>query len=142
MTDIFTTGPLHPIRQALIVIGAYLVAEIFLVACAFLWVFIYSLVIYPGGENAHYEGYAQVSSPVVAVVLAGPVFFAIGRFMRRRWDQALKLAMATGLVNVLVAVLLVMTSDMEDLTYQVSMMVLATIAMLTGAYIGARAENR
>ncbi len=142
MAEVFIPNPLNPIKQVLVVIGAYLVAEIFLVACAFLWVFIYSMAIDTGGDNAYYEAYAQISSPVVAVVLAGPVFFAIGRFMRRRWDQALKLAIATALINVLVAIALVTLSEIEAFAYQVSMMGLATITMLTGAYLGARAENR
>ncbi len=62
--------------------------------------------------------------------------------MRRRWDQALKLAIATGLVNVIVAVALVTLSEIDEFAYQVSMMGLATITMLMGAYLGARADNR
>ena len=72
MAEVLTPSPLNPIKQIFIVIGAYLAAEIFLVACAFLWVFIFSMAIDTGGDNAYYEAYAQVSSPVVAVVLAGP----------------------------------------------------------------------
>ena len=66
---------MNPIKQALIIIAAYLVAETFLVACAYLWVFIYSMLIYSGGDSAYYEAYAQVASPVVAVALAGPGVF-------------------------------------------------------------------
>ncbi len=142
MAEVITPNPLNLVKQVFIVLGAYVTAEIFLVACAYLWVFIYSMFINTGGNNAYYEAYAQISSPVVAVLLAGPAFFVIGRFMRRRWDQALKLAIATGLVNVIVAVALVTLSEIDEFAYQVSMMGLATIAMLTGAYFGARGENR
>ncbi len=62
--------------------------------------------------------------------------------MRRRWDQALKLALAAGALNIVVAALVVTTTTVDDLAYAVSMMVLATIAMLTGAYLGARVLTR
>ncbi len=133
---------MNPIKQALIIIAAYLVAETFLVACAYLWVFIYSMLIYSGGDSAYYEAYAQVASPVVAVALAGPVFFAIGRAMRRRWsDQAQKLAIGAGVVNFVVSVPLVVTTVVDDLVYNLLMVVLATLAMLAGAYVGTRSET-
>ena len=81
MAEVITPNPLNLVKQVFIVLGAYVTAEIFLVACAYLWVFIYSMFIDTGGNNAYYEAYAQISSPVVAVLLAGPAFFVIGRFM-------------------------------------------------------------
>ena len=54
-----TPGLLNPIKQILLVVCAYLSAEIFLVACAFFWVFIYSMFINPGGDNAFYESYSK-----------------------------------------------------------------------------------
>lgn len=41
-----------------VVIGTYVLAEIFLIAMAFFWVFIYSMLIYADGNEAYYQSYA------------------------------------------------------------------------------------
>ena len=55
-------------RVAAYAIGGFLVTEIVLIALAFLWVFIYSTTINTGGDEAYYQAYAQVASPVVAIL--------------------------------------------------------------------------
>ncbi len=45
MAETTAASPLNPIKQALVVIAAYLVAETLLVLCAYLWVFVYSVLI-------------------------------------------------------------------------------------------------
>ena len=62
--------------------------------------------------------------------------------MRRRWsDQAQKLAIGAGVVNFVVSVPLVVTTIVDDLVYNLLMVVLATLAMLAGAYVGTRSET-
>ncbi len=139
MPEPIAPDPLTAFKQVLIVVVAYLVAEVFLVACAYLWVFVYSLVFYSGGDNAYYEAYAQVSSPIAAVVLAGPTYFVIGLFMRRRFpDHALRLALAPAVVGFIVAMPLVIATVVDDFLYNVVMVLLSTLAALVGAYLGAR----
>ena len=141
MSDASAPTQLHPVKQALVIIGGYLASETVLVACAILWVFLYSTLIYRDGDNAYYASYAQLSSPVVAVVLAGPVFFALGRFLRRRFrDQALRLAMVTAVVGIVIDLPLVMVGDVDSPVYSLTTIVLSVLASLIGAYRGARLE--
>ncbi len=120
-------------------LGAYILMEITLVAFAFLWVFIYSMLIYSDGDQAYYEAYAQKSSPVVAVVLAGPVFFLTARLMRNRWpDQALRLALTSCVLALVVALPQLLLYEAESLSFQLTTAVLSMATMLTGALLGAR----
>ena len=131
--------PLGLAGQVGLILGTYIAAEIVLVAAAYLWVFIYSVTIYSSGDQAYYEAYAQLSSPVVAVLLAGPVFFVAGRLIRERWPkQAVKLAMTAGGLNILVSLPLVLSSDIEHSAYHLTAVLLATTAMIIGAWLGAR----
>ena len=139
MSDAAMTDRLGPLRQALAVLGAYVVLEVVLVSMAFLWVFIYSVAIYSEGDQAHYEAYAQVSSPVVAVLLAGPVFFLVARWMRGRWPgEALRMALATCVLGLVVGATLVILGEVENLAFSLTMVVLATATTAAGAVVGAR----
>ena len=128
--------------QAGIIVGTYITAEIVLVLAAYLWVYIYSIAIHSGGDHAYYEAYAQLSSPVVAVLLAGPVFFAAGRLIRKRWpEQAVKLAIAAGGLNILISLPLVLGSNLENATYHLIAVILATTAMISGGWLGAKPDK-
>lgn len=119
-------------------IGGFLATEVVMVASAILWVFIYSALINTGGDQAFYEAYAQVASPVVAVVVAGPVFFAMGRFLMRLGERARTVAIGVVVANLLVDFPLVIFSA-EELGYNLIMSILAATGKIVGALYGTRA---
>ncbi len=70
------------VKTTLWILLATIITLVIMVACAYLWVYGYSAIIHTAGDAAFYEAYAQRASPVVAVLVAFPVFFVMGRFMR------------------------------------------------------------
>lgn len=119
------------------VVGAFVVAMAVMIAAAYGWVFVYSVVINPSGDAAFYEAYARVASPVVAVALSFPVFYGVGRFMRRFGRQAVVAALSVVAINVALDVVALLTVA-EDLGYNVLMSGLAALGKIFGAYRGAR----
>ena len=55
------------------------------VACAFLWVFIYSALIAPGQDEAAYQAYAMRAAPWSSVVAGIPILLAVG-WLLARWQ--------------------------------------------------------
>ena len=123
--------------RAFAVVGAFVVSGIVMVACAFAWVFIYSTLIDTSGDDAYYQEYAKVASPVVALVVAGPIFFAVGRFMRRFGERAVPLALSVVLLNLILDVVAVSTMA-KDVPYNASMSAVVALVKLGAAYFGAR----
>ncbi len=119
------------------IIAGFVLTLAVLIAAAYLWVWIYSVAIFTGGDAAHYEAYAQVASPVVAVVLSFPVFYVMGRFMKRFGEKAMFAAMGVVGINLVMDVLAVSTMA-EDMTFNVTMSVLSAAGKIAGAYFGAR----
>ncbi len=54
------------------------------VACAFLWVFIYSMLIAPGQDEAAYQAYAMRAAPWCSVIAGVPILFGAG-WLLARW---------------------------------------------------------
>lgn len=71
-------------REAAWIVGCWLLAHVVLIAGAVAWVALYSLVIAPGLPEEAYHAHAQVASPYVSIVLGGPVFWALARWLRSR----------------------------------------------------------
>jgi hypothetical protein len=130
-----------PGTQIAAVIGGFALTEAVMIGCAFAWVFLYSTLIFSGGDNAYYQAHAQVASPVVAVVTAGPIFFAMGRFMRRFGERALLLALCVVGVN-LVFDAAIIASVSEEFVYITAMSVLSAAGKVGGAYGGAQGGVR
>ncbi|MFN8441300.1 MAG: hypothetical protein U0175_11045 [Caldilineaceae bacterium] len=61
-----------------------LAAEILLIVCAVLWVFIYSTFINPGQSLSTYESYAQTASPYVAIIVSFPLFLLLAWWVAHR----------------------------------------------------------
>lgn len=123
------------------IILAFVVSLVVMIACAYLWVFIYSQWIYSGGSPAFYAEYAAVASPVVAVVVACPVFFCVGRYMRRFGRVARNAAMAVVAINLAVDIALVisMVAGAGETPVQfVLMSGFAGLGKLLGAYAGSQ----
>ena len=124
-------------NTTLYVLVGFLVTEIAMVACAFIWVFIYSTTIDTTGNAAYYQAYAQDASPVVAVVVAFPIFFAMGRVFCRLGARATMAALIAVGINLAIDFPLVLTMA-EDLPYAVIASVLSASGKIGGAYVGTR----
>jgi hypothetical protein len=117
-----------------IVLG-FLITEVVMIACAFAWVFVYSVLISPGGDEAFYQAFAKTASPIVAVVVAFPVFYAMGRFMRRYGEQARFAAVAVVGINLAIDFAAVGTMAV-DVPYNVMMSFLSAVLKVAGAWFG------
>ena len=124
-------------RRAAAIAAAFVATLAVLVAAAFVWVWIYSEFIHPGGDAAYYQAYARVASPVVAVVLAGPVFYAMAVLMRHFGSAATAMALSVVGLNLLTDAASLLAFDV-DLGFNLGMSLLAAIAKVTGAWLGAR----
>lgn len=130
------TGPrVRGLQLWVTVIAAYFVALAIMVASAYVWVYLYSVFVYAGGDAAYYEAYAQTAGPVVAVVVASPVFYAVGRFMCRFGERALFASLAVVFVNVLMDGLILLTIS-EHMTHHLLMSTFATLGKCAGAWAG------
>lgn len=77
-------------------LGGALAAVVVLVAAAFAWVAIYSLLLHPGESRAFYQQYAMSASPWVSLVMGFPVFYLVCRWIgsrspSRAWPTAMGL---------------------------------------------------
>lgn len=84
-------------------VGTALVMEIALIASAIGWVAIYSYAINPGQESSFYEKYAQLSSPIVSIVLGIPFWFLACRWVgRKAGSRAVAFSLAAWLICFLI----------------------------------------
>ncbi|MBL8096402.1 MAG: hypothetical protein JNL73_19645 [Anaerolineales bacterium] len=72
-------------------IGGAIVAEVLLIASAFVWVAIYSYLINPNQPLAVYEQHALDSGPWVSILVGIPLFYAVARWIARNRPTALSL---------------------------------------------------
>ena len=123
---------------ASIILG-FVISLVVMVACAYLWVFLYSMFINSAGDQAFYEAYAQVASPVVAVVVSFPVFFLLGRYMRRFGSKARFAAFAAVAINLIVDALAVaVVPASADVGFMIAMSTLSALGKIGGAYVGSK----
>ena len=66
------------------VVGIAFGLEVATVISAFVWVAIYSYLIHPGEDPGYYQDYAQLSSPIVSVVMGMPYWFFACRWVCRK----------------------------------------------------------
>lgn len=62
-------------------------------AAAFAWVAVYSIFINPGQPDAFYMEYAQIASPISAIVAGIPILFAAGYLAARKHSKRTALFM-------------------------------------------------
>lgn len=110
-----------------------------MVGAAYLWVFIYSLVINSGGDQAYYEAYAQRASPVVAVITAFPVFFLMGKYMRRFEAGAFVAVAGVVILHILMEAIVLSTLN-DTFAYVLGFSVAAMCLKIAGGYFGMRRE--
>jgi len=65
-------------------LAASLLAQITLIALSFAFVAVYSYLIRTGESAEFYSAFGRASAPWVSLVVGGPVFFLIARWIRRR----------------------------------------------------------
>ena len=71
-------------RIAIRVVALWLASHVVMIAGHVLLVFLYSVAIEPGLENADYRQFAERSAPWFSIVFGAPVFYAVGMLLRRR----------------------------------------------------------
>lgn len=123
------------------IVGGLLVMALAMGA-AFVWVFLYSMFINPGQDEAFYQAYAQQSSPVVAVV-AGAVIMLLAAWVGARgrtFAQAMRvgLLMAATYIVVDVAILLAVGVGAEIVPIAAASYLTKIAGAFTGAWLGTR----
>ena len=118
----------------------FIVTIALMVGAAYLWVFLYSVFVNSSGDQAFYEQYAQVASPVVAVVTAFPVFFLMGRMLTKQVEHFVGIAFGVVAVNLLFEVLVLMSLE-DTLLYVLPFSLGAGILKVLGAYFGTRVRT-
>ncbi|MEK6304569.1 MAG: hypothetical protein AABO41_28105 [Acidobacteriota bacterium] len=120
------------------VVGTAIGLEAAMVISAFAWVAIYAYLIHPGEDAAYYENYAQVASPVVAVVVGMPYWFFGCRWVTRKaGTRAVQMALWAWFIVFIIDVPLNFLG--EPTVYNWVMVVIAHSTQLLGAYLGGRA---
>lgn len=80
----FRRGRPIPWRHLAWVVGAWWVAHVALVLGHVVHVFLYSVAVAPDLPVAAYSTYAERSGPWFSILFGGPVFYLLGRILRRR----------------------------------------------------------
>jgi len=69
------------------IVSTWLGSHLVLIAGHVALVFFYSVAIAPDRSAAEYTAFAQRSGPWFSIVLGGPVFYAVGRFLVNRFGS-------------------------------------------------------
>jgi hypothetical protein len=72
------------------------------IAASFLWVWIYSITVAPGHDEAFYQAYAQRAAPISTIVAGTPILFAAG-WLSARKAPADRAILAGALVGIIYA---------------------------------------
>ena len=111
------------------------------VACAFLWVAIYSMLIAPGQDEAVYQAYAMRAAPWSSVIAGAPILLGAGWLLARwhggGWRTGICAAVAYVVLDTLIllaAGALFALPGIEALSYATK--------LAAAAYGGALADRR
>jgi hypothetical protein len=119
------------------ILGA-LAALATLVAAAFGWVAVWSHLLHADTTQAQAEAHARLASPIVAVALAAPVYYAAGRWLRARLrERAPHTALALFGIDTVLGAASLLTSPAP--LYPAVMTALAAAVKLFALRRGARA---
>jgi low temperature requirement protein LtrA len=115
--------------------------EIALVASAVAWVAIYSYLINPGHDSAYYQKYAELASPIVAVVVGIPYFLFACRWVgRKAGKRAVAASLCVWFILFLIDVLLILIAGLN--AYIAVMLTVSHVTKMLAAYFGGRAALR
>ena len=119
---------------------ATLLAEIALIALSIVCVAVYSYAIRTGESPEFYGAFARVSGPWVSLVAGGPVFYLIGRWIRRRAPRgALGTAMVMSgfYIGIEVTVMVLWPGALSATLTILPLVVGGLVLKVTGAWLGA-----
>ena len=120
--------------------GAMLLAQFTLIALSVICVAVYSYTIHTGETQEFYNAFARASGPWVSLIAGGPVFFLIGRWIRRRSPvAAIGTAMALcGLyLAIEIVIMLLWPGDVGATREIVAFMIAGFVLKVAGAWLGA-----
>ena len=80
------------------------------VACAFLWVFIYSILIAPGQDEAAYQAYAMRAAPWCSVIAGIPILFGAGWLLARWHGGGWRTGICAGVAYVAIDVAIILAA--------------------------------
>ncbi|MEO1030961.1 MAG: hypothetical protein AAFX55_06135 [Bacteroidota bacterium] len=94
--------------------GWSILCHIILVAISFIEVFIYSIIINPGQEEAVYSEHATKSAPIIAVVFGIILFFYLARILaKKRPEKRLLIALALPFFYVIIDLMILIPMDVD-----------------------------
>ena len=110
------------------------------VAMAFFWVFLYSILIAPGQDEAAYQAYAMRAAPWSSVIAGIPILFAAGWVLARWHGGGWRTGIFAGLAYVVIdALILLAAGALLDL---VAIVVLSFTTKLAAAALGGSLAGR
>jgi len=80
------------------------------VACAFLWVFIYSILIAPGQDEAAYQAYAMRAAPWCSVIAGIPILLGAGWLLARWHGGGWRTGICAGVAYVAIDVAIILAA--------------------------------
>ena len=81
------------------------------VAAAFLWVFIYAMLIAPGQDEAAYQAYAMRAAPWCSVIAGIPILFVAGWLLARWHGGGWRTGICAAVAYVVLDVLILVAAD-------------------------------
>lgn len=112
--------------------GLAFLLHIILIVISILEVFVYSMLIEPGKEEAFYESHAGVSGPWVSGIFGSLfIFFIVKRYIKKNYGQPLTYAIAFPLVYILWDIIILLPFQINWLEH------LPVLLMANGAKVAA-----
>ena len=124
------------LKSVALAVGAMVVN----VAASFLWVFIYSMLIEPGHDEAFYEAYAMRSAPWCSVVAGMPILFGAGWLLARWHGGGWQTGIWAAVVYILIDVAILASAGMLGALLAIEALSYAT--KLGAAALGGRIAAR
>ena len=113
------------------------VLEVALVLSAFAWVAIYSYLIHPGEVLEYYQNYAQLSGPIVSIVLGIPYWFFACRWAGRKAGSR-AVTMSLWIWSIIFIIDFPLTFLGEPGAYDWAMVALSHSTKMIAAFLGGR----
>ncbi|MBC7894918.1 MAG: hypothetical protein H7066_05875 [Cytophagaceae bacterium] len=124
------------IRWGLAIVAA-LLAQITMIVISVICVAVYSYTIHTGETQEFYNAFASASGPWISLIVGGPVFFLIARWIRRRAPSAaLGTAMAHAGIYLAIEVIVLLLWQ-GDTSGALPFMIGGFLPKLVGAWLGA-----
>lgn len=97
----------------------------------------YSTLIAPGREQAHYEQHAQATAPWISIIFGIVLFFFITRLLsRNRFDKRYAIALALPAIYIVMDIILILISG-TDWSQQYMIFTISFITKLVASFFGA-----